>query len=107
MALRELTVNDAHAHRHVCLRVVLLRLMLELLLQAKATIANKNVVYLLEVEVDVIMMVRVLPPVPLALPLLFWASSRAMHLLSSMMLREAILCVAVLFHALQLLLCLS
>lgn len=82
LVLRELSVNDTHAHRDISLRVVLLSLVLELLLQAKAAITDEDVVHLLEVEIDVVVVVRVLPPVPLALSLLLAADGRTLHVLS-------------------------
>ena len=104
MVLRELAVNGAHAHRDFCLAGLLLDLVLKLLLQAEAAVADQDVVHLLEIEVNVIMMVRVLAPVPLALPLLLVASNGALHLLDvrargTVLRREAVLCLAGLLHA--------
>lgn len=82
VVLRELPVHDAHTHRDVSFGVVFLALVLQLLLEAKAAVADEDVVDLLEIEINVVMMVRVLPPVPLALPLLFAAAGCAVHVLS-------------------------
>ena len=61
MILSKLSVDHTKAERYVRLRVVFLHLVFELLMKSHASIAYQYVVKLLKVEVDVIMMVRVMP----------------------------------------------
>lgn len=97
-------MDGTHAHRDIGLACIFLDLVLQLLLEAEAAVAYEDVVHLLEVEVDVIVMVRVLSPVLLAPPLLLVASGSTLHLLhvrarGTVMRCEAILSLAGLVHA--------
>ena len=76
--------------------------MLQLLLKTKTTITDKNIIYLLEIEVDVIVMVSVLSPMPLLLPLLLATARCIMHVLplSCSVRAETVLCmIGLLFNS--------
>lgn len=62
-----LTTDSADRHGHVCLRRIFANVVFECLLVANAAIRYENVVDLLEVQVNVIVMVRVKATVALCL----------------------------------------
>ena len=102
----------AHTHRYVgfggtSVTSLLSTLMFQLLLQAKTSVANQNIVDLLKVEIDVVVVMRVLATMALPFALLFGPSAGSvMHLVAvrSSIIVEAVLRLIVLLNCMMTLL---
>lgn len=81
-------MHVTHAHRYIrfggtSVASLLSSLMFQLLLQAKSTIANQDIVDLLKVEIDVVVVMRVLAAMALSFSLLLGPSaSSIVHLVA-------------------------
>ena len=81
-------MNVTHTHRYIgfggtCVASFLATLVFQLLLQAKASVANQDIVDLLKVEIDMVVVMCVLAAMALAFSLLFGPSAGSvMHLVA-------------------------
>jgi len=93
IALYNLTsMNNTHTQRDVGLGVLLLTVMFQRLLEAESSVADEDVVDLFEVEIDVVVMMRILASVPFALLLFFSTSSCGLSVLHITLARLILIC---------------